>query len=137
MKNNLLVLEITKNNKRVLKNLCIIEDKNAENIKIKIEKEIGRYLDRYLTYLLSLLKEYESQGEHRDITLIKYNQNKIYEILEEDFDYIIKLDLVYDLTSWFDFNINQLQYSLYHALPNIKNLNPKFHLVKILTLKSN
>ncbi len=137
MKNNLLVLEITKNNKRVLKNLCIIEGKNAENIKIKIEKEIGRYLDRYLTYLLSLLKEYESQGEHRDITLIKYNQNKIYEILEEDFDYIIKLDLVYDLTSWFDFNINQLQYSLYHALPNIKNLNPKIHLLKILTLKSN
>lgn len=45
MKNNLLVLEITKNNKRVLKNLCIIESKNAENIKIKIEKEIGRYLD--------------------------------------------------------------------------------------------
>ena len=51
MKNNLLVLEITKNNKRVFKNLCIIKGKNAENIKIKIEKEIGRYLDRYVYQL--------------------------------------------------------------------------------------
>ena len=55
MKNNLLVLEITKNNKRVLKNLCIIEGKNAENIKIKIEKEIGRYLGKNFNFEKQLI----------------------------------------------------------------------------------
>ena len=48
---NFIVDTFLKNNKRVFKNLCIIKGKNAENIKIKIEKEIGRYLDRYVYQL--------------------------------------------------------------------------------------